>query len=142
MKNAKIKFGAFIVCFTKAVNRVNQAFDEIRCSVESYQWSAKMCERIDEDNIRHTGSPLFARTLDEVVELPCLPIESMLSVVQICELDQKESHTEIFHSRMRNTVCNQMIACGFSIDYEDSDGVSFSRWMADKTLQFRRIQFR
>lgn len=140
-----MKLGVSVKQFQDGIEKVARASRAIERQAKlrlSGDWSAKMCERIDADNLRQTLSPTFHRRIKDLPERVSVPIEAMLSVVQICELDPKESHTEIFHSRMRKTACNQMLACGFAIDYEDDEGVSFSRWMADKTLQLRRIEFR
>lgn len=104
-----------------------------------FNWSAKMCERIDADNFSHLQSPMFARRIEDLPPLPnpC----GIFNIVKLC-FESSVNRFESQHKRFEKSTTAQMIACGFSVDYIDEDGhVNYSRWIDANQLQICRIEF-
>ena len=110
-------------------------------NIESiFNWSAKMAERIDEDNYIHTQQQTFARRIEDLPEPKV--ILGLFRIVNNCVESKDKYLIEKQELNFRRSTIIQMVSCGFNIDYIDHDDhVNFSRWLENGELQTVRIEF-
>ena len=140
MNNTKIKFGVSVATFAKGLTQVSKALEGAWLP-SNHDWSSSMAERIDVDNRFHLGSPFFARKLDQLPKPIPVNIATMMPVVELCYMADKNVQFHQ-HLKFKEITVEQMKRCGFAVDFEDEDGhINFSRWLAADSLQLCRIEF-
>lgn len=113
---------------------------------KEFEWTARMCERIDQNQITIIGVPKFARRIEDLPKPLPINTKLLLKEVEVAYLTDIDAYLKQ-GIQNRSKVIFQMERCGFDVDIEAGNCVHFSRWIAPEKdgekpyLQFVKFEF-